>query len=363
MGEGNKPYWPPQDQRRDNRTARPMVYENYDILNRATVSHNQYVRALRRTIRERSAVRTMREDAQRCSLVPVNGVTGLASGDVPLMAAVRNERTRLPPFLAHYRALGVTRFLVVDDESSDGTTDYLADQPDVDLFRSDIRFQAARYGTMWFYTLAQRYGVGRWYVIVDVDEYLVYPGMADHPLPDLIASLTRHRQSRLLAPMIDLLPDADLRQTPFDPGRWPWDVAPYLDPVGYEMRYKSIGPLITGGPLSKLFGTLHLLQKYPVMFWDKSAIHYPDIHNLYPFQRSSPQIQACLLHCKLFADLEKRSLAAMADQQHAQHAEKYRVYYDEIRSGLQLDSEIQRCVRYEGPEHMAELGFMEDIDW
>ena len=43
----------------------------------------------------------------------------------------RNERLRLPAFLNHYRSLGVDEFLVIDNDSSDGSTEYLAAQADV----------------------------------------------------------------------------------------------------------------------------------------------------------------------------------------------------------------------------------------
>ena len=48
-----------------------------------------------------------------------------------LFATIRDEAVRLPHFLDHYRALGVSHFLFVDNESSDGTLDLLRDAADV----------------------------------------------------------------------------------------------------------------------------------------------------------------------------------------------------------------------------------------
>jgi hypothetical protein len=47
---------------------------------------------------------------------------------------VRNEALRLPATLRHHCAIGVQRFFVLDNGSTDGTLDLLANEPDVDVF-------------------------------------------------------------------------------------------------------------------------------------------------------------------------------------------------------------------------------------
>ena len=59
-----------------------------------------------------------------------------------LFAVMRNEMYFLPAFLAHYRALGVKQFVIVDDASDDGTTQYLAAQPDCCSGMSEHRYGA-----------------------------------------------------------------------------------------------------------------------------------------------------------------------------------------------------------------------------
>ncbi len=53
--------------------------------------------------------------------------------DLLVFVTQRNERPRLPHFLDYYRSLGVGHFLIVDNDSDDGSRDYLAAQPDVSL--------------------------------------------------------------------------------------------------------------------------------------------------------------------------------------------------------------------------------------
>ncbi len=56
-------------------------------------------------------------------------------GIVSCVALAHNESNILPAFLRHYRRLGSFNFLIVDDNSTDSTTDYLRTQSDVTLFR------------------------------------------------------------------------------------------------------------------------------------------------------------------------------------------------------------------------------------
>ena len=97
-------------------------------------------------------------------------------GEIRVFATCRNEGLRLPAFLKHYRGLGVGRFFIIDNDSTDGTTDYLIGQPDVHLFRTANRYSEADMGTDWLNALLATFGVGRWCVTVDIDELFAYPG-------------------------------------------------------------------------------------------------------------------------------------------------------------------------------------------
>ena len=63
-----------------------------------------------------------------------NRTTRLAPSDILLFATVRNERLRLPYFLAHYRRLGVQHFFFISNNSTDETNNFLAKQEDVSLW-------------------------------------------------------------------------------------------------------------------------------------------------------------------------------------------------------------------------------------
>jgi hypothetical protein len=128
----------------------------------------------------------------------------LSADDLPLIVITHNQGTLLWHFLAHYRRLGVTRFLCVDDASTDGTHELLAAQLDVDLYTSNVRYKGASRGRLWREMLVSRYGTWRWYVLVDTDEFLIYRGHETVPLPQVLESLGQRRISHLPAPMLDM---------------------------------------------------------------------------------------------------------------------------------------------------------------
>ena len=94
---------------------------------------------------------------------PPDGLVGADSRDVPAASGevraflvVRDEVNRLPHLLAHHRRLGITRFFVVDNGSTDGSREFAQAQPDVHLFTTTTSYQAANLGIDWIVALLDR---------------------------------------------------------------------------------------------------------------------------------------------------------------------------------------------------------------
>lgn len=106
----------------------------------------------------------------------------IKSDDLLLFSTLRNERVRLPYFLDYYREQGINHFLIVDNDSNDGSTDYLAQQPDVSVWHTKFSYKRARFGVDWLNWLQLKYAHGHWALVVDPDEFLVYPFCDTRPL-------------------------------------------------------------------------------------------------------------------------------------------------------------------------------------
>ena len=64
----------------------------------------------------------------------------IAPNAILALVTLRNERVRLPYFLDYYRGIGIDHFLIVDNDSNDGSREFLADQPDVSLWTTCLLY-------------------------------------------------------------------------------------------------------------------------------------------------------------------------------------------------------------------------------
>ena len=128
----------------------------------------------------------------------------IAQGEILGFACVRNEIERLPFWLYHHRNMGVSRFLIVDNASTDGTAEMLADQPDVSLWRTERSYRSSRFGMDWVGWLLLRYGHGHWCLTLDADELLTIPYQDTRTLYDLTAHLDMVGARSFGAMMLDL---------------------------------------------------------------------------------------------------------------------------------------------------------------
>lgn len=160
-----------------------------------------------------------------------------AGFEIRATVVVRNEIVRLPRVLEHYRRLGVDRFLVVDNNSTDGSLDFLLAQPDVHVFDAPGRFATEK--ATWRDCLLNEHCQGIWTVNVDADEFLVYPGMEDLDLREFCRFLDSEHSRGLYAPLVDMYSREPLDEVQLDPGDELLDVYPYFDGAGYNLQYRS----------------------------------------------------------------------------------------------------------------------------
>ena len=73
-----------------------------------------------RLMRKRWRIRAFRKRRELKQIV--NNTAKIKPDDILVFSTLRNERRRLPFFLKYYRDLGVKHFIIVDNNSNDGTT-------------------------------------------------------------------------------------------------------------------------------------------------------------------------------------------------------------------------------------------------
>jgi Glycosyl transferase family 2 len=190
-------------------------------------------------------------------LLDVADVPSIVPGRINAIVPCYNEAVRLPYFLKFYESLGVDRFIVVDNGSTDGSGAILDANPLVTRLYSVGSF--AQYKAIWRQALADKFFSGRWVLFPDVDELLIYPGWPEHDLHWFADYLERGGYDALFAPMVDMYPAEALSEIKYEPGRSFIDACPYFDTGNYRLlpaspkKWKTPPFRVQGGARERLF--------------------------------------------------------------------------------------------------------------
>ncbi|MFV1876248.1 glycosyltransferase family 2 protein [Nioella sp.] len=150
----------------------------------------------------------------------------VSSASHVLVAVIRSEMTMLPHFLAHYRALGIEAFIVADNLSTDGSREYLLSQTDVLLYSVESEYKASHFGVAWQQAMLGNHCIGKWVVLADADEFLVFPDWQKRGLASLTQELDADGFDCVGTWLVDMYPKGDLdkcdfkKESPFDVARW-----------------------------------------------------------------------------------------------------------------------------------------------
>lgn len=317
-----------------------------------------------RSFRSRQQLRSVKDRTDR-----------ITRGAILAVSTIRNEIDRLPWFLNHHRELGVEHFLIVDNDSGDGSAAYLAEQADVSLWSTDQSYRNSRFGVDWMTWLQMRYAHDHWTLMVDADELLIYAHHETRGLHDLTRWLESQGRRVFGALMLDLYPKGPLGNQRYAPGDDPVAVLPWFDPAPYRVqRQQPLGNLwVQGGARERVFFADYprrspTLNKIPLVRWSRRDAYVNSCHSILPralnFGYDGPGADApsgVLLHTKFLPQVVERSTIEKARGQHFNAPIEYTKYYDEIAAGPDLWS--PDSVRFKGWKQLESLGLMHSGGW
>jgi hypothetical protein len=332
----------------------------------------QYKRRLRR---KRLLWRGFR---RRRQLTVVENRTGeIGASDILAFVTLRNERIRLPYFLDYYRKQGIDHFLIVDNGSDDGSTSYLADQPDVSLWSTPDSYRRARYGVDWLTWLQRTYGHKHWCLTVDVDEFLIYPFCETRPLRALTDWMEASRLRALPAMLLDLYPKGPLDSVTYREGQNPLELACWFDSGNYTISQNpEFGNLwIQGGPRARTFFTdtpeaAPALNKIPLVKWDRSYVYVDSTHMLLPRGLNrvyetggGERISGCLLHTKFLDTFVAKSAEEVVRQEHYAKGREYKAYAETLTEQGAPSLWTEMSERYVSWRQLEILGLLSKGNW
>lgn len=312
----------------------------------------------------------------RRELTPISDRTDrIAASDSLVFSTIRNERIRLPWFLDYYRAMGVGHFLIVDNGSDDGSTDYLRAQPDVSVWFTRTSYRAANFGVSWLNHLLRRHGTGHWVLVVDPDEFFVYPYCDVRPLRALTDWLDGQGVPSFPAMLLDLYPRGPIGAVPYEEGGDPLEIACWFDSGNYVIRrnQKLHDLWIQGGPRARAFfaddpASAPALNKIPLVRWRRGYVYVSSTHALLPRRLNhvyeewgGEMVSGCLLHTKFLPVLTQKVSEEMQRHEHYAGSAEYAAYRRGLAEGLDLWTE--QSERYLNWRQLDLLGLMSRGNW
>lgn len=326
-----------------------------------------------RWMRKRWLIRARRKGRELNSLV--NRTDVIAPNGVLLFATLRNERARLPYFLKYYRDLGVRHFLFVDNGSEDGSAEYLADQPDASVWSTQASYKSSRFGMDWINHLLRRYAHGRWALVVDVDEFFLYPFCDTRPLNALTDWLDDAGLRSFPTLILDMYPQGAVDQNPCLEGQNPFEVASWFDSANYSItrnaKFRNLW--IQGGPRSRAYFSdtpkqAPALNKVPLVKWDKNYAFVSSTHMLLPRGLNlvydtlgGEKASGCLLHAKFLATLSDKAREEAERGEHYAQGREYVAYSEGINDGTDLWNKWSE--RFINWRQLEIMGLMSKGNW
>jgi len=125
---------------------------------------------------------------------------------IVLVCVARDELLLLPYFIKHYVRLGVTHFIFIDNDSTDGTLEYLINYENLEfeVYYTKDSYAENNYGIEWVNKLLNDKCKDKWCIVVDVDELL----MPNHhlSLEQIRNNMVRTNTNIAVACLLDFYP-------------------------------------------------------------------------------------------------------------------------------------------------------------
>ena len=299
----------------------------------------------------------------------------ISSGDVLLFSTIRNEIVRLPYFLKYYRDMGVDHFFFVDNGSNDGSAEYLAKQADVTVFYTEHGYKRARFGVDWLNWLKRKYAHGHWCLVVDVDEFLVYPFHDSRPIKALTDWLDASSIRSFGTMILDMYPEGAVNTATYEAGEDPFEISPWFDSGNYTIKQNPVfGNLwIQGGPRARTFfqsspERAPALNKIPLVKWHRSYAYVSSTHMLLPRglnlvydQWGGEKASGLLLHAKFLDIFVEKSVEELKRNQHFANSHEYKTYLTGMEDSPDIWCEAsEKLVNW---RQLEILGLMSKGNW
>jgi len=240
----------------------------------------------------------------------------LKRDELGLVCLVKNGMGYIDAFLRHYRFLGVKHMVFVDNGSTDGLLEFLKDQEDVTVYRTELLHK--HYENEMRRTIIEALFKNSWCLSVDIDELFDYPSSESVPISGFLGYLNSNHYTAVVSYMLDMFSKGseDDKEEELTQKYCYYDIS-NIQKSGYfsqNINYCNYNVLSDksmkcyyGGVRKSRFnpkGSVYMLIKHPLMFIDEKLEPVTDPH--YCNKAYIADVNGVLKHYKFTSEFKDR---------------------------------------------------------
>lgn len=253
--------------------------------------------------------------------------------DVTIITTTKNSELLIGLFLVHYKNIGVDNFIIIDNNSSDKTIEVATNTSiklnlNTEIWNTPEIFNPIK-AMGWKQKILEHYGFNRWYINLDIDEFLL---IEQNNIPSLIKKLQNNNLNNLGGILIEQYPKKSFKEIDLEPEIDIIKTYRYYDSNDYYfMPNEKFNKRIFGGMRTRLFGITPSLQKIPLFLFSPGLILI-NPHFFYPYSfNSKTQYTLPILHYKFLPGDEKKFISYIKNKVHYNNSSEYKAYYDKMK--------------------------------
>lgn len=257
----------------------------------------------------------------------------LNADEVVAVCALHNSSAIVGEYISHYIKFGVKNFVFIDNGSDDMSIEIIKSMIRKDVFidiwqTKDIFDGFKAMG--WKQRMFNYYGLNRWYLNLDVDEFVVYINYKKSNIYDLIRYAIEHNLKSIGGVLVDMYSDGPIISSNLSDESVIHKYR-FFDTGSYTCENsEKFGLRIFGGPRTRLFDRHPSLQKFPLTYIDSETIAV-NPHFWYPYTTNQQsELLIGLLHYKFLPGDIERYVKYVDSGVHWDGSSQYRSYVDFI---------------------------------
>lgn len=265
---------------------------------------------------------------------------------------VKNEGKRLDYFFKYYENLGVDRFFVIDNNSSDLTYDICAKKNNLHYFKTEEHFSRQ---LLWLDFLLNSYGKNHWCLFVDADEFILLNEQEGNSLKMLSRRLEQQGYSSMPFVLLDTYAKTAVIDNSLVEGENPLEKFCFFDS---DLPAKREDGQWYGGMRKRVFGCSPDLTKYPLVLCDSRISFMRGLHRIYGAKISNSR--GVILHTKYSKDLILTSQDESIRSAYYKKGIEYQAYAATFEKNINLSLFAANSLKFINSKQLLDLGLIQE---